>query len=84
MDAADVLYGVSMGGDGVTKVVSRRLPREVAEDEEDERSAGLVCGRLGGSGWPSPDTTRQWLVVECLGRATRPSEPARYLSRHGY
>ncbi|HEX7058378.1 MAG TPA: AAA family ATPase [Solirubrobacterales bacterium] len=31
MDAADVLYGVSMGGDGVTKVVSRRLPRE-AED----------------------------------------------------
>jgi chromosome segregation ATPase len=29
MDAADVLYGVSMGGDGVTKVVSRRLPREV-------------------------------------------------------
>jgi len=30
MDAADVLYGVSMGGDGVTKVVSRRLPRESA------------------------------------------------------
>jgi chromosome segregation ATPase len=36
MDAADILYGVSMGGDGVTKVVSRRLPREVAEDAEDE------------------------------------------------
>jgi chromosome segregation ATPase len=34
MDAADVLYGVSMGGDGVTKVVSRRLPREVAGDED--------------------------------------------------
>jgi len=32
MDAADVLYGVTMGGDGVTKVVSRRLPREVEED----------------------------------------------------
>jgi chromosome segregation ATPase len=28
MDAADVLYGVSMGGNGVTKVISRRLPRE--------------------------------------------------------
>src|SRR6266536_2586533 len=31
MDAADVLYGVSMGADGVTDVVSRRLPREGAE-----------------------------------------------------
>ncbi|MGN6200930.1 MAG: chromosome segregation SMC family protein [Solirubrobacterales bacterium] len=39
MDAADVLYGVSMGGDGVTKVVSRRLPREVAEDAEGEDEA---------------------------------------------
>jgi chromosome segregation protein len=39
MDAADVLYGVSMGGDGVTKVVSRRLPREIAEDAEDEDEA---------------------------------------------
>ncbi len=34
MDAADVLYGVTMGGDGVTKVVSRRLPREAAKDED--------------------------------------------------
>jgi chromosome segregation ATPase len=32
MDAADVLYGVSMGGDGVTKVVSRRLPRETGAE----------------------------------------------------
>jgi chromosome segregation ATPase len=36
MDAADVLYGVSMGGDGVTKVVSRRLPRDIDEDEDDD------------------------------------------------
>ena len=28
MDAADILYGVSMGGDGVTKVVSRKLSRD--------------------------------------------------------
>jgi chromosome segregation ATPase len=34
MDAADVLYGVTMGGDGVTKVVSRKLPREAGEDED--------------------------------------------------
>jgi chromosome segregation ATPase len=33
MDAADVLYGVTMGGDGVTKVVSRRLPREIEAGE---------------------------------------------------
>jgi chromosome segregation protein len=26
MDAADCLYGVSMGGDGVSKVISRRMP----------------------------------------------------------
>ncbi|HEU4904681.1 MAG TPA: AAA family ATPase, partial [Solirubrobacterales bacterium] len=35
MDAADVLYGVTMGGDGVTKVVSRRLPREIESDAGD-------------------------------------------------
>ncbi|MDX6595524.1 MAG: chromosome segregation protein, partial [Solirubrobacterales bacterium] len=35
MDAADVLYGVTMGGDGITKVLSRRLPREIAGDEAD-------------------------------------------------
>jgi hypothetical protein len=27
-----------MGGDGVTKVVSRKLPREVGEDEAEEPS----------------------------------------------
>jgi chromosome segregation ATPase len=34
MDAADVLYGVTMGGDGVTKVVSRRLPREIEAEAD--------------------------------------------------
>jgi chromosome segregation protein len=28
MEAADWLYGVSMGSDGVSKVLSRRLPAE--------------------------------------------------------
>ena len=46
MDAADVLYGVSMGGDGVTKVLSKRLPREIAEeaseqDEDEGEAPGL-------------------------------------------
>jgi chromosome segregation protein len=31
MEAADVLYGVTMGGDGVSQIVSRRLPREEAK-----------------------------------------------------
>jgi chromosome segregation protein len=31
MEAADWLFGVSMGGDGVSKVLSRRLPAEVAQ-----------------------------------------------------
>ncbi|MEA2170634.1 MAG: chromosome segregation protein, partial [Solirubrobacteraceae bacterium] len=30
MEAADCLYGVSMAGNGVSKVVSRKLPREAA------------------------------------------------------
>ena len=40
MDAADVLYGVTMGGDGITKVVSRRLPRDIAADEDGDEGAG--------------------------------------------
>jgi chromosome segregation protein len=36
MEAADCLYGVSMAGNGVSKVVSRRLP---ARAEDDERAA---------------------------------------------
>ncbi len=31
MEVADFLYGISMGGDGVSRVVSRRLPREGTE-----------------------------------------------------
>ncbi len=36
MEAADTLYGVSMGDDGVSKVISRRLPRD---DEADAQPA---------------------------------------------
>ena len=34
MDAADCLYGVSMGGDGISRVVSRRLSGEAGEGIE--------------------------------------------------
>ena len=39
MEAADTLYGVSMGDDGVSKVVSRKLPREAVASTESERAA---------------------------------------------
>ena len=32
MEAADVLYGVTMGGDGVSQIVSRRLPRQASAE----------------------------------------------------
>jgi chromosome segregation protein len=39
MDAADILYGVSMGDDGVTRVVSRRMPAGEPADEASSASA---------------------------------------------
>jgi chromosome segregation ATPase len=39
MDAADVLYGVSMGADGVTAVVSRRLPPREGEPGREAAAA---------------------------------------------
>jgi chromosome segregation ATPase len=32
MEAADILYGVTMGAGGVSQVVSRRLPRDEAAE----------------------------------------------------
>jgi chromosome segregation protein len=46
MEAADWLYGVSMGGDGVSKVLSRRLPPE----------AVTPTGADGEDGGPTPAT----------------------------
>ena len=42
MEAADTLYGVSMGDDGVSKVVSRRLPRDDAPAEPARPAAGAA------------------------------------------
>ncbi len=45
MEAADTLYGVSMGDDGVSRVVSRRLPpRELVRSAAAARSAPAVVG----------------------------------------
>ncbi|MEK6277179.1 MAG: AAA family ATPase [Actinomycetota bacterium] len=47
MDAADVLYGVSMGDDGVTKIVSRRMPPQIGY-EPDEVGELAAEGEIGG------------------------------------
>jgi chromosome segregation protein len=39
MEAADSLYGVSMGGDGVSKVISRKLPAEAEGDGSSVQAA---------------------------------------------
>ncbi len=39
MDAADVLYGVSMGDGGITKVISRRLPRDGETEAQSAEAA---------------------------------------------
>ena len=39
MEAADVLYGVSMGGDGVSKIVSRRLEAQPEAEAAREATA---------------------------------------------
>ena len=53
MDAADILYGVSMGRDGITKVVSRKLPRdelgtgmEPLADTADARSRSRLASQI--------------------------------------
>jgi chromosome segregation protein len=50
MEAADTLYGVSMGDDGVSKVVSRRLPREVVADPDGSLAADAGGSRAAAAG----------------------------------
>jgi chromosome segregation protein len=44
MEAADWLFGVSMGGDGVSKVLSRRLPAERAQAAEVAEEVAEMAG----------------------------------------
>ncbi len=45
MDAADVLYGVSMGEGGITKVISRRLPQSAPEADAEPVELGAAEAR---------------------------------------
>ncbi len=46
MDAADCLYGVSMGGDGISRVVSRKLGAAEPALADDETAAGAGQAEL--------------------------------------
>jgi chromosome segregation ATPase len=70
MDAADVLYGVTMGDDGVTKVVSRRLPREVEAD------AGEVAGPPPFAGIAAEDAALDDEDSEAGAALESPARPA--------
>ena len=64
MEAADWLYGVSMGQDGVSKVLSRRLPRRAA-------AARGRRGRLRTDRSPPGAAARRWPRGRCYRRAAR-------------
>lgn len=42
MDAADCLYGVSMGADGISKVITRRMHGKPAEDQADQSELAVA------------------------------------------
>ena len=68
MDAADVLYGVSMGGDGVTKVVSpQAAARRASEDERATRTRARTAAR------PSPPSPEH---AHRRGRLTALARPS--------
>ena len=50
MEAADTLYGVSMGNDGVSKIVSRKMPKEYVADAEAAHTDGNGASASAGGG----------------------------------
>ena len=87
MEAADTLYGVSMGNDGVSKVVSRRLPREVgaaaearpdgqARPPQGRRARGPLRARRRGARAPKARRAASPRRDGARGRRLRPA-PAR-------
>ncbi|MFL5824125.1 MAG: chromosome segregation SMC family protein [Solirubrobacteraceae bacterium] len=55
MEAADSLYGVSMGGDGLSKVISRRLPGEAESSGADASEAAAPSSGVDASEAAAPD-----------------------------
>ena len=72
MEAADWLYGVSMGGDGVSKVLSRRLP---AEEDAPPAHTAVRPGRAGGRGRAA--VARDWNDLFITDGATGSGEANR-------
>ena len=77
MEAADCLYGVSMAGNGVSKVVSRRLPRDATtrrsarpERPGATRRHRLHAQRLAGAKPAAPaEVVRQLVGIQAQDRA---------------
>ena len=70
MEAADWLYGVSMGGDGVSKVLSRRLPAEQAPSAAE--AAASVAPSASRAAIVARPVARDWTDLFITG-----AEPAR-------
>ena len=70
MDAADTLYGVSMGGDGVSQVVSRKLGRAAG------RGSRRLAGRPRGA-YPQRAMARSWQELFATGEEPEAAEPDR-------
>src|SRR5262249_21809152 len=78
MEAADVLYGVTMGQDGVSQIVSRRLPpdEEVAQTAEPRSGMGRSWAQLlGDADAPEESAAEQrgffGRLRDSLGRSRR-------------
>ena len=73
MEAADTLYGVSMGDDGVSKVVSRKMPQRssVAEARGARGGTALRAARLR----PPPGSLSAWTTAHPAHTSRSPPAP---------
>jgi energy-coupling factor transporter ATP-binding protein EcfA2 len=67
MDAADVLYGVSMGKGGITKVISRRLSHSDEAGGEAAEAAEAALAR-----WTTRRALDTWRALALLAQGFRP------------